>query len=83
MSVGVSNHIVRSMHHSMIRGMKRYLKDFTWKRIIDNLQYKLHCCGSKSYTDWHQISWVSTYQIINSSTDVLQRYIYIFYCFSP
>lgn len=67
MAAGVSNHLMRSMHYSMERGMRHYLDDMQWKKVIDTLQYSMQCCGFTSYKDWHTISWMSAWHVINSS----------------
>ncbi|GLV32344.1 Tetraspanin 33B [Carabus blaptoides fortunei] len=67
MAAGVSNHLIQSMHYSMERGMRHYLDDMQWKKIIDTLQFNMQCCGFASYKDWHTISWMSATHVINSS----------------
>lgn len=60
MIAGLSNHIYRSVHHSLERGMVLYLKDVVWKNAIDKLQYTMHCCGVHGHEDWHRILWFNS-----------------------
>lgn len=68
MTSSVSNHITRSMHHSLERGMVLYLQDLSWKKSIDELQYKMECCGVHDYKDWHRISWLSSDMFIKNAS---------------
>lgn len=56
----VSSHIVKSMKHSLEKGIRFYLRDADWKIMIDQLQVDFQCCGIASYKDWHNITWLSS-----------------------
>ncbi|XP_017772768.1 PREDICTED: LOW QUALITY PROTEIN: uncharacterized protein LOC108559904 [Nicrophorus vespilloides] len=73
MSVKISKHIVRSIRHSMEKGMRNYLKDPLWKHTIDRWQFHLQCCGVNNFKDWYEISWLDKYQLDVTSDDV-QRF---------
>lgn len=67
MTAPVSNNLLRSMHYSVERGIRHYLKESLWKEAIDKLQFNYQCCGVNSFTDWHQISWMNIYHFKNMS----------------
>lgn len=43
--------------------MSQYLSDLKWKETIDKLQYNNQCCGVKDFVDWHEIEWLTKYQV--------------------
>lgn len=44
----------------LLAGMKKYKEGSEFKLEIDYLQMNYKCCGSDSYKDWYDVSWVST-----------------------
>lgn len=71
----VGKHIVRSMKHSLEKGMRHYLLEHEWKETIDKMQYNLKCCGIDSYTDWYKISWLTSYHI-NTDAELVKQSVY-------
>lgn len=71
MFVRISKHIVRSMRHSLEKGMHHYLSNEVWKHTIDSMQYNMQCCGIDSYKDWHTSSWLNKYNI-NPNADLVK-----------
>lgn len=59
----ISKHIVRSMRHSLEKGMYKYLSDDAWKRTIDRMQYQMQCCGIDSYKDWYTTAWLTKFHV--------------------
>lgn len=72
MVVKVSKHIVRSLRHSIEKGMKNYLKSEKWKFYIDSWQYNMQCCGVNGYEDWFEISWLDKYHV-NTDSEVVRQ----------
>lgn len=58
LAIRTSKHIVRSIRHSLKRGMEKYLTDLTWKFTIDNLQQYSECCGIEGSQDWITNAWI-------------------------
>lgn len=75
MFVKISKHIVRSMRHSLEKGMYKYLSDATWKCNIDNMQYHMKCCGIDSYKDWYNSWWLNKYNV-NPEHELVRSYVY-------
>lgn len=73
MFVKISKHIVRSMRHSLEKGMRKYLSDEVWKRTIDGMQYRMQCCGIDNYKDWYTTSWLNKYNV-NPDHDTIKSY---------
>ncbi|KAJ8975451.1 hypothetical protein NQ317_000700 [Molorchus minor] len=62
-------HIIKSMKNSITTGITNYLRDASWKETIDRLQYNNECCGISSHENWHEMDWISRYQVdVNSET---------------
>lgn len=49
-----------ALHGGLMSAMKRYKKNLHVKLAIDRLQMTSRCCGSKSFKDWFEVSWVSS-----------------------
>ncbi|CAH0554689.1 unnamed protein product [Brassicogethes aeneus] len=63
----LNKQIGRSMKNSLQSSMRNYLRDESVKMSMDELQYYEKCCGIYSYEDWHELSWLSKYEIdVNS-----------------
>lgn len=67
MYVQISKHIMRSLRHSLEKGMRKYLSDNVWKVTFDRIQYNFECCGIDNYNDWHKTAWLTTYHINENS----------------
>lgn len=61
------------MRHSLEKGMRKYLKDEVWKRTVDDMQYRMQCCGIDSYKDWYITSWLNKYNV-NPDHDTIKSY---------
>lgn len=70
MAVGTSKHMVRSLKHSIEKGMKSYLHNSDWKFNIDFWQFSMQCCGVESYDDWFEVVWLNKYQINIESEEI-------------
>lgn len=44
----------------LLAGMKKYKEETVFKPEIDYLQMNYKCCGSDSYKDWYEVTWVSS-----------------------
>lgn len=44
----------------LLAGMKKYKEEAEFKPEIDYLQMNYKCCGSDSYKDWYDVTWVSS-----------------------
>lgn len=72
MYVQTSRHIIRSLRHSLEKGMHKYLLDDVWKITFDKIQYNFQCCGIDSYGDWHKIGWLTSYHV-NENSDLVKE----------
>lgn len=73
MFIKISKHIVRSMRHSLEKGMHKYLIDDVWKSTIDKMQYQMKCCGIDNYKDWYTSSWLNKYNV-NPDHEMIETY---------
>lgn len=68
----ISKHIIRSLRHSLEKGIHNYLKDSNWKYAIDRWQFNLQCCGVNEYRDWHKTAWIDKYHI-NQESEIIKE----------
>lgn len=64
---------MRSLRHSLEKGMRRYLIDDEWKTTFDRIQYNFECCGIDGTNDWHKTAWLTTYQV-NENADLVKEF---------
>lgn len=72
LAVSTSKHMVRSLKHSIEKGMRSYLHNEDWKFDIDFWQFNMQCCGVNGYDDWFDVVWLNRYQINTESDEVKQ-----------
>lgn len=77
MFIKISKHIVRSMRHSLEKGLRKYLIDGEWKITIDGMQYQMQCCGIDNYNDWYTSSWLNKYNV-NPDHETIKSYDFLF-----
>lgn len=73
LSAKIAKHIVRSLKHSLEKGVHNYLKDADWKYAIDRWQFMLQCCGVTEYKDWHRSAWIDHYHV-NIENDLIKEF---------
>lgn len=56
----------------LLAGMEKYISESEIKSEIDLLQMDYKCCGSESYKDWYNISWVDV-KYLETGNSVIQR----------
>ncbi|XP_055956988.1 photoreceptor outer segment membrane glycoprotein 2-like [Patella vulgata] len=54
----------------LLSSMKLYKENETVKEMIDRTQLEFRCCGSTSYKDWFEVSWINGEDINMEHPDV-------------
>lgn len=49
-----------ALHNGLQESMKRYKNNINVKVVLDELQLRSRCCGSRSYKDWFNVGWINT-----------------------
>lgn len=52
--------LTSALGDGLLAGMKKYKEEPEFKSEIDYLQMNYKCCGSDSYKDWYDVTWVSS-----------------------
>lgn len=62
--------IESALHNGFVASMKRYKLEPDLKEAIDTLQLQFRCCGSQSYEEWLDVSWVHDDYLDMENTEV-------------
>ncbi|XP_046571098.1 photoreceptor outer segment membrane glycoprotein 2-like isoform X2 [Haliotis rubra] len=65
--------IQTSLHQGLYTALKMYKSDQGIKAAVDRLQLDFRCCGSKIYSDWFHVSWVSNKYLNTEHENVIKN----------
>ncbi|ESO86140.1 hypothetical protein LOTGIDRAFT_235513 [Lottia gigantea] len=65
--------LAEGFRNGMLSRIKMYRDDMHVKSVIDELQMRYKCCGSLSYKDWFDVSWIGKGFVDIENPDVKKR----------